>query len=568
MPTARQEARILDNEIYDNSAALAGGGVRFCYFYGTLPRPVVERNTILNNDAVEGAGMMCYEADSLSLYECVFAGNDATSKGGALLTGGIALTPRIDIVRCTLHGNSAPDTADPPSGGGVYVRQGNVNIGSCIVTGNAGGGLVCEAQPGNAMGSNYSDVWNNDPHDYWGCVMGIHNISSDPLFCGMPPTSGDARRGRDVAPPPPWFCIYEHSPCNGTGRYGYDMGAGWVGCFSVASVVFYDNFSDQSDDGWVREEEWPSQIQVQAGEYSMYSMAGEARSHVAGLQYWDVDLVVNMTPLDTQLGGETRAYFRMSAEDRHWYVVGIETEAQHGTLKRIEGDAEETLAEFSCPVLIDETYRLAIAAFGLDLSASWRGPHGETILFSVHDPHPLPAGTVGLGVAWLQAPEDRGAQHTHFDNVMVCNGGYADVAEEDAGSHSDQTSNRWRLDVRPFPNPSVGAIVFPVRASVGLTGGHDATGGLSRFEHLQLELFDMQGRLVRSIARKASSGASDALGRSTVQSAGNALHTWRVSTEVIWDGRGTSGRQLAGGVYFWRMSAGQVEAHGQLLLVR
>lgn len=70
---------------------------------------------------------------------------------------------------------------------------------------------------------------------------------------------------------------------------------------------------------------------------------------------------------------------------------------------------------------------------------------------------------------------------------------------------------------------------------------------LRRPGHVRLQLFDAQGRLVRTLtdaSRPAGPG------------------------EAVWDGRDSSGRDVASGVYFVRMEAGDFRQTGKLLLVR
>ena len=139
----RVEPRVSDNEIRDNTSLTGGGGVRFCYFYGALPRPAFERNLVTGNSSPEGGGVLCFEADSLEAKECVLAENVATVRGGGLVSDALSMVPSIFLDRCTIHGNRAPDDIATPTGGGVLAAAGAVTVQSTIVCSNAGGGLVC-----------------------------------------------------------------------------------------------------------------------------------------------------------------------------------------------------------------------------------------------------------------------------------------------------------------------------------------------------------------------------------------------------------------------------------------
>ena len=515
----RHDPRILDNQIYDNSAATAGGGIRFCYFYGGIPRPRVERNVISDNESLDGGGIMCYEADSLELHDCVIHNNIAANRGGGLITTADTMQPFIGLYNCTLHYNEAAADLEIPGGGGVFAAVGEVELVSTIVSSNAAGGLVSDSgAPGSTITSDYCDVWNNTEFDYFSCAPGPHSISADPQFCS------DETQA-------PWYCILETSPCNGTGRNGDDIGTGWVACYTAESVVFYDNFSDQDDDGWIVVEGWPDQVEVEAGEYSMYSMSSSAHSYVAGLDQDDLEFSVWMKAEDTQLGGETRFFFRLQPDLLSWYQVTIETEARRGSLCRVDHLGVAILAEFDVPLMAGQWYQITIAAVGPRLEAWWQLPEQfPLMLFEVEDPLPLAGGTVGLGVAWLEARGDRGAQHTHFDKAMVREDrSYADAPDwprPPVGSGS----GAW---VRTSPNPSRGAVTFTL----------EAVGGPAR-----VHLFDLQGRLLRSLDLQIQNGTPASL---------------------QWDGRDDAGRPVASGVYSWRLQAQPAsDTRGHVIILR
>ncbi|MFH1144894.1 MAG: hypothetical protein V1774_10165, partial [Candidatus Eisenbacteria bacterium] len=317
------------------------------------------------------------------------------------------------------------------------------------------------------------------------------------------------------------------------GWQGEDVGAGWVACFSQSDVVFYDNFSDQNDDGWIVEEQWPGQVEVEQGEYSFDSFAGAARSTVAGLDIEHLEYTVWMKPLEMITGGETSFHFRAGADSDGRYEVTFNTAQQRGRLVRMEHGIGCTLAEFDCPLSIDAWHRLTVTAAGSTLDGVLEIPFGAIVpLFHLEDPAPLPGGTVGLGVAWTPGV-DPGEQHTHFDRVMVRR--VADPAAVDARGPDAEAPAARR--VAAAPNPTRGAVSF-------------AFGGPAPE---RLELLDLNGRLVRALepAPGAAAGSS-----------------WRLE----WDGRDARGCPVASGVYAWRLcpagKAAGAEVRGRVTVMR
>ncbi|MBP6875498.1 MAG: hypothetical protein KBD56_05465 [Candidatus Eisenbacteria bacterium] len=454
----------------------------------------------------------------------MIAWNEAQSGGGGLVTDAVSMTPSLFMNRCTIHGNRVLDPGGiDPLGGGVLAKAGNLTIRSTIVSSNVGGGLVvAHVVPASEIDSDYCDVWGNAPDDYFGCTAGAHSISGDPLFC----------QDADV---PPWYCLFAHSPCNGSGQGGEDIGAGWVACFAEEDVVFYDNFSDQADDGWVVEEEHPGQVGVEAGEYSLNSLSTAARSYVADLDVDHLEFTVWFEPMDIQMGGETHTRWRMRPEDESWYELVLKTEEQRGTLLRYENGLICIMAEFDCPLYAGVWHRLTITSAGSLLDGTLEIPFGLIIpLFHLDDPVPLPAGTVGLGVAWASAPGLRGAQHTHFDRVMV-------RRVPDPGGVAETPGGAWSVEtplVLVSPNPSSGAVSFRLRAPA----------------NAWMELFDAQGRWVRTL--RWGSGAA---GEGEIFTIG-------------WDGRDRSGHPVGSGVYAWRLrtdaAVTKAVAEGRLILLR
>jgi hypothetical protein len=534
---------ISDNLIHGNEAALDGGGVRFCYFYSELPRPVMRRTIIRDNVAPLGAGVLCADADTLTIEECVITGNIAAERGGGLYVHEGFNEPAIELTRCTVHDNTADEALSPPGGGGVYggLIAGTITLRSCIVSANMGGGLVAasSSQPA-AIDSDHCDVWGNSIADYSNCSPGTHSLSADPLFCAQPlPPPGDTRDSS-------WYEIHESSPCNGSGAGGHDIGAGGVGCFSLEDVVFYDNFSDQQDDRWVREEVVPGQIQVVSGEYSMHSLAEQVRSHVAALDVADLELRVHVRPRDTQPGGETRCFFRLTPLEETGYRIHIESRDGEGALVRLDQGVPTTLAMFACSLATEVWQQLTVTANGSALQGRWHGPAGSEQLFDVVDPAPLTTGTIAMGVA--SQPEQgavRGGQLTHFDRVLVRDVSGTTAAPGNGTADFPRDAPRPRLVARPVPNPACAAVSFVLHFE------GDGVGNMAMPPRAAcLRVYDIQGRLVSATMPRVT---------------GSALHG---SGEIAWDTRTSTGGRVPSGVYFWEITAGNAESRGRLIVMR
>jgi len=163
-----------------------------------------------SNAGSRGGGLNCHDA---TISGCVFWGNSATDRGGAILCHG-----DVTLTGCTLSRNSTPG-----HGGGVGINgDAVVEIANCIVASALDGegiyvypgypppSIACSDIFGNADGD-----WIEEIADQYG-VDG--NISEDPLFC-------DEDAG-DVA-------TYDDSPCSpDSSGCGELIGACGVGCFS------------------------------------------------------------------------------------------------------------------------------------------------------------------------------------------------------------------------------------------------------------------------------------------------------------------------------------------------
>ena len=216
----------LDNiTITGNSASWWGGGIS-CNEYSS---PSLENVRIADNSADYGGGIYCNEYSSPSLENVTITGNSATSAGGGIfnwdsylslenvrITGNSAVhdgggiccwdsDPSLENV--TITGNSA--TGSYRMGGGICCRDSDPSLENVTITGNSatwwGGGIYCHNSNLSLINSivsdnmgnygiyvssssqsiTYSDFYNNENGNYYGCSPGTGCIEEDPLFVGV-----------------------------------------------------------------------------------------------------------------------------------------------------------------------------------------------------------------------------------------------------------------------------------------------------------------------------------------------------------------------------------------------
>lgn len=220
----RQEPSVSDNHFFDNRAFEKGGGVRFCYFGGLLPRPRVERNVIHRNTAIDGAGIHCQDVDSLTITECAIVDNEAIGHGGGMMIEATTTPGRISLERCTLVRNSAS-----AGGSGMALADAcTVDGDNTIIAFGLGAEAVRCEDAGSVAYLACSDIYGNQGGDWTGCIadqLGINgNFTADPLFCA--PFLED-------------FTLAECSPCAPENSpAGCDLiGALPVGCVNPIGVA-------------------------------------------------------------------------------------------------------------------------------------------------------------------------------------------------------------------------------------------------------------------------------------------------------------------------------------------
>ncbi|MEW5923563.1 MAG: right-handed parallel beta-helix repeat-containing protein, partial [Candidatus Zixiibacteriota bacterium] len=114
---------------------------------------------------------------SITIRECLFAGNSATVKGG-----GIYSQDSLLITGCTFYDNSAVN------GAAIFLRYSSTSVmDHCLVAYSPEGRGVDIGSTTTSCMVRCSDIFGNPDGDYWGALadfFGIDgNISANPLFC-------------------------------------------------------------------------------------------------------------------------------------------------------------------------------------------------------------------------------------------------------------------------------------------------------------------------------------------------------------------------------------------------
>ena len=156
------------------SAGNDGGAI-----YGYSAQMTVTDTTFIGNEAFDG-GAMCFDGATASLSNCVFSGNTASYRGGAIWDGNLsAFGGSCTVTNCTITGNAAGVAGDGGGGGGV-LSYGSpaLDITNCIIWGNTVGITPSPSQitveDSGIVAVSYSDIE--------GGYAGSGNIDADPLF--------------------------------------------------------------------------------------------------------------------------------------------------------------------------------------------------------------------------------------------------------------------------------------------------------------------------------------------------------------------------------------------------
>ena len=210
----------------------------------------ISSTDLINNFSPTGAGILqsAHVSSPHSIVNCRFIGN-TSEQGGAIYVGGYA---NIDITDCLFSGNQADsggalylvdiynvdvtnctfESNDALRGSAVYAgtfesTSPDINLEYTVLFNNYGGSVVQWPETPD-FNSNVicSDVYGNGGGDWTGSLAdfeGINgNISSNPIFCGVP--NGD-------------FTITSNSPCAPENNDCYDLiGAYEVGCTGLEIV--------------------------------------------------------------------------------------------------------------------------------------------------------------------------------------------------------------------------------------------------------------------------------------------------------------------------------------------
>ena len=362
----RSNPLIVGNVFSGNWAMVEGGGIRFCFFWGTLPSPQVNHNIIVGNTSEwKGGGICCNDAE-------------------------------VVCENLTIVGNSA----GLDGGGGVGALSGTLVLRNCIISGNQGYGILREATCD--LTTDYCDVWGNSGGDYLNCLPAATDISGDPEFCDQ--GVGD-------------YHLYETSCCQGVGLGGVDIGALAVGCFTVPDVVFYNNFSNQQDEDWTVEVNGDAALSVDAGSYLgnaetpgswVRSVVTEEAAPFGNFLYW---VKVKLED-DAHLRDSLDLYLRFTGPE-HYYCVRLD--GVHGRLYKRFDSHLHLLDEFNAVIAIDAWTSLFFSVIDWELSGSIVTEEGDQLLFLYDDlTSPILSGTVGVGVTTPTGPWE-----VRFDDVMV-----------------------------------------------------------------------------------------------------------------------------------------------------
>jgi predicted outer membrane repeat protein len=191
------------------------GGIK-CYNYATITNCEFYRCFSGNGGGISVEGLSTVE-------NCVFVGNVAAFKGGAIFASGLYQYHNAAVIRgCTLVGNSAG------LGGGIYCWREQVHIYHNVIAFNTGAGAVMcdESDDENQLWQNI--VFHNEDGDSL-CSRHYDNAFVDPLICKV---YNEWQSGQNLG-------LCANSPCLAENNdWGVDIGAFGAACGECTSPVY------------------------------------------------------------------------------------------------------------------------------------------------------------------------------------------------------------------------------------------------------------------------------------------------------------------------------------------
>lgn len=145
-----------------------GGGI---YIHNASP--MVENNIVTSNSATFFGGGICVEGGLPTIRNNVIVSNSAAALGGGIYVANGSPT----IANNTIFDNSAAIF-----GGGIFNLRGSPIIGNNIIVNNtafSSGGI--HNHDGSPI-SDYNNIWDNIPDNYYNLTPGAHDIHQDPLL--------------------------------------------------------------------------------------------------------------------------------------------------------------------------------------------------------------------------------------------------------------------------------------------------------------------------------------------------------------------------------------------------
>lgn len=190
--------------------------------------------------------------------------------------------------------------------------------------------------------------------------------------------------------------------------------------------------------------------------------------------------------------------------------------------------------------------RRVLCVSGADGSPIWDYQSGERVydVSSIDDVNGdgLPDVLVGL------QDQENALYH------LLCFDGDADLPVAERDSSELLTLNPQLIEVYPNPFTTSTTITYSVQGSrgAGVQRGERGESQIAdRTSYITLSVYDLSGRLVRTLADKPSNYAAI-----------------QVSNQVVWDGAADDGRRAPAGIYFCRIEYGGSAACGKVTLVR